>query len=849
MSKLDFKDVSKELNLMLNKRPKDGQIRNVVFWFDNEGEFKDKLVELDLQNAKIFEFTNKNYFEIKYTLENVDLTSNYLIYAPFLKPEADYNYLLDMYLYSQEFEADITTIYMREFGISDPLLASVIKKYKDFLNNKERRNRLKAYEIKKWNEQKIHIAVFCAVCKQNLLDFENSLISLFADYINHGTLFDDVKKYCDIETLSSYIENKYGIVNSFDNLDNTITNMLLLHTALYLKGTLPSAWKTNLPDTSNFVIKNNAYIFVDRFMKSGDFSDAYIQISEFVANKLNVDRYIKDWDIETFEDVDTFENFDNLIINKLQEWLVNNVNEYERYLSIIKQRRKSYWNEKLKNEYLVLHHATKFLAKVKEESHGFAQGTPDILLNKYTTNYFKFDQYYREFISAYDKVDNENFIELFNKIENTYTNWYLEELSIKWSSELKLISYDSLNAVKQWDFYNKFVKSCPDKIAIIISDALRYECGEELNKRISNLFKAKTTLIPAISSVPSYTALGMASLLPHNKIDYIGSDVYVDGISSQSNDNREKILNSFTDGKVYVYKDFVNPQNYAKIKTDIAGKKVIYIYHNSIDAAGDNITTENKVFGGVDDCFNEIQAIIKKLQNLSISNVVITADHGFIYKRNDIQEMDKTPNEVKESIISKRRFILSNNANDTEMSKKISLDYLIPNTTLEATVPYGMNIYKKQGESCKYVHGGDSLQEIVIPIIQIDNKRSQRERYAAKNVTINCVSLSTRITSLITFLEFFQNEKITDKVLPKNYLVYFEDDKRNQISNAPLINADSKSDDMKDRMYKEKFTLRNQKYNKNEQYFLVIEDYDDPYAEKIRLPYTIDIIIDNDFDL
>ena len=47
MSKLDFKEVSKELNIMLNKRPKDGQVRNIVFWYDGEGEFKDKVTYVD----------------------------------------------------------------------------------------------------------------------------------------------------------------------------------------------------------------------------------------------------------------------------------------------------------------------------------------------------------------------------------------------------------------------------------------------------------------------------------------------------------------------------------------------------------------------------------------------------------------------------------------------------------------------------------------------------------------------------------------------------------------------------------------------------------------------------------
>ena len=848
MSKLYFKEVSKELNLMLSKRPRDGQVRNVVFWFDGEGEFKDKLQELDLGDAKILEFAGNNYFEIKYNLEVVDTTSNYLIYSPTYRPSPEYNYLLDMCMYSQEFEADITTIYMREFGIDNSALANVVKRYKDFLGSKERRSKLRAYNITKWNENIVHIAVLSAICKLDVVDFELALMTIMADYINDGSLLSDVKKYCDVEAINTFIENKFGIVNGLNDIDNLMTNVLLLHTALYLKGTLPSVWKTNLPDTNNFAIKNNSYIFVDRFMKS-DLSDSYILIADKVAEKINFERITKDWEIDAYEDVDTFMGYDKHIIDKIKGCLVDDVKEYERYLSIIKQRKKSYWNEVLKYEYQALHHATKFLSKVSEESRGFAQGTPDMLLDKYTKNYFKFDQYYREFVTAYDKLESDEFADLFNKVENTYTNWYLNELSTKWSSELRLISYDSLNSLKQWEFYSKFVQRCPDKIAVIISDAMRYECGEELNKRISNTFKAKTTLHSAISAVPSYTALGMAALLPHNKIEYSGTDVLVDGINSASSENREKILNSFTEGKVYKYEDFIKAQNFTRIKAEIAGQKVIYIYHNSIDATGDNISTESKVFNAVEESFSEIQAIIKKLQNLSISNVVITSDHGFIYKRNDIEEMDKTPNEIKDAILAKRRFMLVSNPAQTEMAKKVSLDYIVENRDIDVVLPYGINLFKKQGESKKYVHGGDSLQEIVIPIIQIDNKRSQRDKYAAKNVTISCVSLSNKITSLITFLEFFQNEKITDKLLPKNFEIYFEDEEGKRISNSAVICADSKSENMKDRMYKEKFTLRNQKYDKTKQYYLIISDYDDSYAERVKIPYNIDILIENDFDL
>ncbi|WP_207671128.1 MULTISPECIES: hypothetical protein [unclassified Clostridium] len=163
-------------------------------------------------------------------------------------------------------------------------------------------------------------------------------------------------------------------------------------------------------------------------------------------------------------------------------------------------------------------------------------------------------------------------------------------------------------------------------------------------------------------------------------------------------------------------------------------------------------------------------------------------------------------------------------------------------------VPYGTNIFPKQGESKKYVHGGDALQEVVIPIIQIENKKKNRERNRPNVATVKLVSISRKITSLITFLEFYQNEEVDDKTLPCNYEAYFVDSKNEQITNSIVINCDSKSKEMADRSYKEKFTFKNKKYNANEQYYLVIKNYNDNYAEEERIPFAIDILFSNKFN-
>ena len=75
--------------------------------------------------------------------------------------------------------------------------------------------------------------------------------------------------------------------------------------------------------------------------------------------------------------------------------------------------------------------------------------------------------------------------------------------------------------IMQKDFYKKFVQPTLDKngkIYVIISDALRYEIAHEFvgMMRQEDMFEAKIS--PIISMLPSYTQLGMASLLPNKNI-------------------------------------------------------------------------------------------------------------------------------------------------------------------------------------------------------------------------------------------------------------------------------------------------------------------------------------------
>ena len=95
MAELNLKQIVDKLNTEFT-----GEHRKLVFWYDEAADFADDIDSIELENAKIYKLTKDNQFYTKYFLERMDKTTNYLIYAPFPKPNVRDNHLEDTLLYS-----------------------------------------------------------------------------------------------------------------------------------------------------------------------------------------------------------------------------------------------------------------------------------------------------------------------------------------------------------------------------------------------------------------------------------------------------------------------------------------------------------------------------------------------------------------------------------------------------------------------------------------------------------------------------------------------------------------------------------------------------------------------------
>ena len=88
MAELNLKQIIDRLNMEFT-----GDTRKLVFWYDDNGEFAEDMKDIELENARVYYLEQDNRFYTKYFLERVDTTTNYLIYAPFPKPDVRENHL------------------------------------------------------------------------------------------------------------------------------------------------------------------------------------------------------------------------------------------------------------------------------------------------------------------------------------------------------------------------------------------------------------------------------------------------------------------------------------------------------------------------------------------------------------------------------------------------------------------------------------------------------------------------------------------------------------------------------------------------------------------------------------
>ena len=877
---------------------KDYETRKIVFWYDRDktawdqekqapGEELEEIIQILKENNIKFHILANNYFETKKLLEIEDLESNYLIYCPEKERAHEQNWLFDIQLYSSRFENSRISDIKSEFEIDGHELDDFFTRHeKFFANQKERVQPLKKLYQKDWRGKEFMLGILAVFSKTQALDLKLIVRDIMLKSLDEAEnqVWENISKFGLEENFWELAEESFGFSAKNPTLKKLFLSFLITHIKRY-SGISLSGYDQYMNRK-----ENECQIFLKHWMDSsrdpGSFEEYTREMLAENGHDLekSLQSELEKGDVKTYLEAEAVDTFDKTLILRIRKSLNTSVDsteeDFRNYLAWIDTRRTKHWFSEYENIYNALEYAVKLFRFSREyyddqKAVDKLESTRSLfeLCKAYAETYYQIDYLYRKFYYYYDKEQEKDILKtsLRPEVEKLYTNNLLRKLLSKWSrlidsgldGQWKIELADS-----QKNFYKDYVKRILQKddrsrVAVIVSDALRYEAAFELFETLNKDTWGLAELNYMAGVLPSYTKLGMASLLPHKTLEYRGKEILVDGTGSEGLEKRNKILQSKCEDSLALnYEDFMRCSR-EEARELIKGKRVLYIYHNKIDSTGDKQSSENSVFNAVEETVVEIKKLIKYLSDrLNTANIIVTADHGFLYRRDDMENVDKVDTSIfdKTRILdSSKRFILS----EQELAPDNSLDNIHSfdmrhilgqeHSPLFAYIPKADLRFKLQGGGLNFVHGGASPQEIVIPVLTYNHRRNEKtlEKKGIKygKVNVSVINDRKKITSSRFKVNVFQTEKVTDKLKPRTFRASLWDiDVKPEkiVSDEKTVIASSESDEPEERQYTVMLTLGNGLENKT--YYLRLIDEDTNEIKDIaRIPFELDLLI-GDFD-
>lgn len=476
--------------------------------------------------------------------------------------------------------------------------------------------------------------------------------------------------------------------------------------------------------------------------------------------------------------------------------------------------------------------------------------TADEYVMRYESDYCFIDQYYRLANETYFGIDPT--CELFDavqKVKRCLDQNYSKlcnRINMEWTRCLKETGgIGEVHLLRQQNFYDERIKPIQKKVAVIVSDALRYEVAKEL---IGELARSKhiASLKPAIAMLPSETKYCKPSLLPHRELKLYGKgeeqDMAVDDHILDTTLKRSEHLQVYRDGAVCVPFETVAEYNLEKNR-EIFKHPLVYIFHDVIDKTGHDGNAK-QIVNSCRDAITELKKMIPKIHaSYNVTEVYITSDHGFLF--NDIMFTDKDKHKIEEDCLERStRYYLTKSKDEVNGVVKFPLNEvsgMVNVSDVMVAVPMGTNRFAAPSGGYMFTHGGAALQELIIPVITSRQERDDNKQ------PVGVMILDRRLSMQASRLRFkmLQTEAVSMdmKERPIRVALYHNDVPVTPVKDILLDKTDPSLDNRKIQV---DLTL-----NKNidaKVLQLKVFDATDELNPIIKEIVTNNTLIENDFD-
>lgn len=785
---------------------------------------------------------NNNEFALKHRILRGAPEGKYLLYFPYGEKPLGENWLLDLQLAHKEFHTDQEALFLQELGL-DYYFKELVQEHIEFFQNKERRAKLKSHIADGDNEQELRFKMMAVVFGGDYLTLEAYIQAYAAAFISGDTRIEkELERFRLGEAFWRAVSKKFH----YHAEQHRIYDFLL------------DVFSRNFSPTNQGRSVKETRILLSFWKDARSHQDTFRQLSDRIAEDLNAAALLQSESLEHILQDDLFRIVDLKIIHELTARLLSREISLDNLLAVLKIRANKYWYAEYRHYYACIEHAGQLLYLVRRTTPHAVASVEEAAM-EYAGEGYLVDFHYRKFIYHHRQTQQDGALnELLERVHKAYSNDWLLPLNNRLQDHInRLGQWPHQSQKSQRQFFERHVKNAAGKNArlfVVISDALRYENGWELCKDILAENRYEAELDYMITGLPSYTQLGMAALLPHRELSIQeGKDtVLADGMSSAGTPARAKVLEVGAGMRAVA----IQAEDFMKMNTKTEGRPfvmqydLIYIYHNRIDKTGDDKTTEDKVFEAVEEEIAFLKELLRKIANVNGNNIFITSDHGYIYQHDALEESEFSESELKgEAWKVNRRFILGRNLETSGALKKFSAEQVGLTGDVEVLITKGINRLRVKGAGSRYVHGGASLQEIVVPLLKVIKRRED----TTSQVEIDIIKSTDKITTNILAVSFLQKELVSDKILPRQIRALVKAEDGTELSDIFNYTFDVAEGSERQREVRHRFQLSSaagSKY-KNQRVTLVLEEPvegSSKWKEYKSYYYTLNISFTNDFD-
>lgn len=543
---------------------------------------------------------------------------------------------------------------------------------------------------------------------------------------------------------------------------------------------------------------NAARIDFERLRSDRGQQSVFTKLAERAETDLNIAERLRQQGppVAELAERDIFPVVDRAVLAELAAAAVHRTLPPERIAEIVRKRLTTTWFAEYTHSYHAITAAADCLGRIDTFSSALTDPTEGV--HRYATDFSAIDRAYRTFCRHLDSAETDLPDELSDRVEHRYVDDYQRPLAEAWQHQVDTLESWRIPGVPPLNGFAAEDLPAKAKTLVIISDALRYEVGVELADRMNADDWFSAAIEPRLAPLPSFTQLGMACQLPHRRLELVDYEtVLVDGRASAGLKNRSTLW-ATADAATLNYNQATAMRS-DELTTLWSQHSTLVVYHDAIDVTGDDAGNEHRTPQACAQALDEISRLIRKFGRGKIraSRILVTADHGFLFQASELQPSDYLSEAAhgEQILARKRRFVLGRGLRDDPAFTLWSAEQLGLDGDVQVQIPRGLHRLRFQGAGVRYVHGGATLQEVVVPLVTLTQTRTK----AVGKVDVDLNTSGPTVTSSTVLVLLTQREPVTGKRRGRTLRVGVYAGDGTQLSDTRTVSVDSQSDDVRDR--------------------------------------------------